>query len=166
MTTISHYLSGDHGRCDDLFAECEMHAARQKWTEAVASCARFGALLERHFQMEEAVLFQAFELATGNASGPTRVMRLEHEQMRNMLASMRAALESRHADNFFGCADTLNTLMQQHNMKEENILYPMADNVLRPRAQEIIQAMTALQAADVASGSERAEPQSKHETAA
>jgi hemerythrin-like domain-containing protein len=63
-------------------------------------------------------------------SGPTEVMRGEHRQMRDLLAQMKDALTSRDADAFSGAAETLLILMQQHNMKEENILYPMCDNAL------------------------------------
>jgi DUF438 domain-containing protein len=63
-------------------------------------------------------------------SGPTEVMRGEHRQMRDLLAQMRASLANRDSDDFGGNAETLLIMMQQHNMKEENILYPMCDNAL------------------------------------
>jgi hemerythrin-like domain-containing protein len=63
-------------------------------------------------------------------SGPTEVMRGEHRQMRDLLAQMEGALAVRDSDTFGGAAETLLILMQQHNMKEENILYPMCDNAL------------------------------------
>ena len=59
--------------------------------------------------------------------GPTQVMRGEHAEMRATLAQLRAALASRDLDEFGGEAETLLIMMQQHNMKEENILYPMCD---------------------------------------
>ena len=40
----------------------------------------------RHFEMEEAVLFPAFEEATGMTQGPTMVMHAEHVQMKGVLA--------------------------------------------------------------------------------
>ena len=86
--------------------------------------------LETHFASEEELLFPAFEAATGMTSGPTEVMRGEHRQMRDLLAQMQAAVTSRDSDAFGGAAETLLILMQQHNMKEENILYPMCDNAL------------------------------------
>ena len=54
-------------------------------------------------------------------------MRGEHAEMRATLAQLRAALASRDLDEFGGEAETLLIMMQQHNMKEENILYPMCD---------------------------------------
>jgi hypothetical protein len=50
--------------------------------------------------------------------------------MRELLAQMKAGLDDRDDDGFSGNAETLLIMMQQHNMKEENILYPMCDNAL------------------------------------
>jgi DUF438 domain-containing protein len=57
-------------------------------------------------------------------------MRGEHRQMRDLLAQMKLALDERDGEGFGGAAETLLIMMQQHNMKEENILYPMCDNAL------------------------------------
>ena len=78
-------------------------------------------------QAEEQELFPRFEAATGMTQGPTQVMRDEHADMRATLAQLHAALDSRDLDEFAGEAETLLIMMQQHNMKEENILYPMCD---------------------------------------
>ena len=40
---------------------------------------------------------------------------------------------------YFGIAETLLIMMQQHNMKEENILYPMCDQHLAEEAEELVQ---------------------------
>ncbi|MBT3836906.1 MAG: hemerythrin domain-containing protein, partial [Thiotrichales bacterium] len=79
---------------------------------------------------EEEILFSAFEEATGSAQGPTMVMRMEHEQMRSLLQNLQQAVESRDAEQALGVADTLMIMMQQHNMKEEQMLYPMIDRSL------------------------------------
>ena len=50
-------------------------------------------------------------------------------------------IAQRDADGFLGNSETLNTLMQQHNMKEESILYPMTDRVLDGRQEALIGAM-------------------------
>jgi len=97
--------------------------------------------MERHFQKEEDTLFPAFEQATGNAMGPTRVMRLEHRQMRDALAEMSNALAGGDLEDYLGQAETLLILMQQHNIKEEQILYPMCDQILGAAAAGMIQAM-------------------------
>ena len=63
-------------------------------------------------------------------TGPTEMMRMEHDQMRVLFAEMRDALEKKKNDDYLGIADTLLILMQQHNIKEEQILYNMMDQRL------------------------------------
>ena len=147
MTSITDYLGSDHKRCDELFASAETHANEQRWKDAQADLKAFNAALERHFTMEERVLFPAFEEATGNTQGPTYVMRMEHQQMRSMLSILEESLANHDADSFFGYSETLNTLMQQHNLKEESILYVMTDRVLSGRQDHIISAMSGIDAA-------------------
>lgn len=146
MTSIAAYLGSDHKRCDDLFASTETHISKQRWEQAQSDFSAFVSALERHLSMEEHVLFPEFEKATGSNQGPTSVMRMEHQQMRSILAMLRDSLDQRDADNFFGYSETLNTMMQQHNMKEESILYVMTDRVLSGRQDEIISAMSRLEA--------------------
>ena len=128
--SITAPLFQHHKHCDEIFADAEEACGKGDWTAGAAAFERLRGQLETHFASEEDLLFPAFEAATGMTSGPTEVMRGEHRQMRDLLAQMQGAVESRDSDAFGGAAETLLILMQQHNMKEENILYPMCDNAL------------------------------------
>jgi iron-sulfur cluster repair protein YtfE (RIC family) len=128
--SITTPLFQHHKHCDEIFADAEEACADGDWTAGGEAFALLSNQLETHFSSEEELLFPAFEAATGMTSGPTEVMRGEHRQMRDLLAQMQGALASRDGDAFGGAAETLLILMQQHNMKEENILYPMCDNAL------------------------------------
>ncbi len=119
-----------HKHCDEIFADAEEACGNGDWAAGAKAFAAFAGQLETHFLSEEEVLFPAFESATGMVSGPTEVMRGEHRQMRELLAQMKLALDERDGDGFGGTAETLLIMMQQHNMKEENILYPMCDSAL------------------------------------
>lgn len=141
MHTISHYMASDHKRCDELFADAETCVNNNDWSGAEAGLKGFTEGLERHFTMEETVLFLAFEKAIGSSDGPTSVMRMEHKQLRSILVMLNEALAKRDADSFLGYSETLNTMMQQHNMKEESILYLMTDRVLSGQHEEVISAM-------------------------
>lgn len=130
METIRDLLTNDHRQCDDLFAVVEQAVAQGEWEKADAAFARFCAAMNRHFDLEEETLFPQFEAQTGMTMGPTQVMRGEHRQMRELLAAAEVSLEARDADDYSGYAETLLIMAQQHNMKEENILYPMCDQHL------------------------------------
>ena len=119
-----------HKHCDEVFAEAEEACSKGDWSSGGKAFADLADQLDNHFTSEEEVLFPAFESATGMTSGPTEVMRGEHRQMRELLEQMKQSLDDRDGEGFGGTAETMLIMMQQHNMKEENILYPMCDSAL------------------------------------
>ena len=136
--SIAVFMHSHHSHCDGLFADAEEAGTGGDWGRAGGLLADFRDELEEHFASEETVLFPAFEAATGMTEGPTRVMRVEHGQMRELVAQMADALGRKDRDAFAGAAETLLVFMQQHNMKEEHILYPMCDRALPPTMAEAL----------------------------
>jgi len=136
--SLVDYFTSKHRSCDGGWADVEA-AAEAGDPGATAACwSRFRNALLRHLAMEEQLLFPAVEAATGMANaGPTQVMRMEHEQMRGVLEQMSAAVERGDAEELIDQGDTLNVLIQQHNMKEEGMLYPMAERALQARWPEL-----------------------------
>ena len=55
---------------------------------------------------------------------------MDHEQMRALMKSLEDAFVTRDKDGFLGKCETMMVLIQQHNMREEQVLYPMTDEVL------------------------------------
>jgi len=143
MSSIKEYLTNDHRRCDEVFANMEAKAG-EDLSAAKELAQEFVADMERHFQMEERVMFLEFETKTGMTQGPTEIMRQEHTQMRNLMAQLLEAIENNDKDKFFGLSETLMILLQQHNMKEEQMLYTMAQQHLSPDADRIIAMMDSL----------------------
>lgn len=131
MTAISDLYGQHHDTCDDAFSEAEAAGTEGRWDDARASLSCFVKLLEAHLASEEETLFPAFESATGMREGPTAVMRLEHSHMRALVERLGRALDAKDAAEFSSAAETLLILMQQHNMKEERMLYPMCDQALK-----------------------------------
>lgn len=144
MDSIHDMMADDHSRCDDLFAAAEEAVSAADWDRAMRDFAAFRDALEHHFMIEESVLFPAFEARTGMIQGPTEVMRMEHAQMREFLEQMDEDMHGRSADGYLGLSETLLILMQQHNAKEEQVLYPMADQVLAAQRDALIEKMRAL----------------------
>lgn len=130
MNSLTEPLREHHKHCDELFVSAEAAVVDRDWTTAECLLPDYVAAMETHFRTEEETLFPAFEAATGMTMGPTRMMRHEHAQMRELFGQMSMALAERDAENFASAAETLLVFMQQHNMKEENILYPMCDRGL------------------------------------
>jgi iron-sulfur cluster repair protein YtfE (RIC family) len=141
MPTLTEKLTGEHRSCDDLFAGAETPVADGNMVAARNGLKRFVAAMERHFRREEEVLFPAFEARTGQTQGPTLVMRGEHEQMRQLFRELQKSLGEGDGERFLGLSETLLILMQQHNAKEEQVLYPMSDQVLGGEAEALIERM-------------------------
>lgn len=144
MNTISSFLTSDHRACDNEFANLENAIASLNWEEAKNQFDKFSGDLLHHFDMEEKVMFPVFEEVTGMSQGPTMVMRMEHSQMRSILDDLKADIEKKDKNHFFGVSESLMMLMQQHNMKEEQMLYSMADMHLGSLVSKVIEDMKAL----------------------
>jgi hemerythrin-like domain-containing protein len=90
-----------------------------------------------HHQKEEGVLFKAMT-ASGMPThqGPIAVMLHEHEQGRAYTRGMREAAESLQAGDDSAVSKIIDNargytaLLREHIMKEDNVLFPMAENVL------------------------------------
>jgi hemerythrin-like domain-containing protein len=140
MSNIKEFMSQDHKDCDEIFAQME-DAVANKSEDALEKFEKFQDSLTKHFKMEEMVLFPQFEQKTGMTQGPTQVMVMEHEQMRELLSKMQEAIETNDKDKFFGLSETIMILMQQHNMKEEQMLYTMIQQHLGEDADYLITQM-------------------------
>jgi len=127
---ISNYLRQEHRECDTYFAKAEEAVAHGKWEEAIKAFETFAHETLQHFKKEEHELFPAFEAQTGQTQGPTMVMRYEHEQVRGLVGKMAHALDAKDKDAYLSLAESMMILLQQHNMKEEQMLYAMCDRML------------------------------------
>ena len=141
MSTITEYMTGEHRHCDELLAALEVAVNEDYWDKAALLTADFLQTIEHHLTMEETVLFPAFEQKTGMVGGPTMIMREEHKQMRDLFLQLQWALDGKSGGEFLDTTETLLILMQQHNIKEEGILYPMSDQHLGAEAQQVLARM-------------------------
>jgi len=129
MQTIIEFMSADHKTCDERFALAEEAAYANNWGEAETAFNAFRESMQRHFRREEELLFPAL-LAIGGPAGPVQMMNMEHAQMNSLLDSMATVLANKDANGYTGLSETLLIVMQQHNLKEEQILYPIAQRLL------------------------------------
>lgn len=135
--TIASYFQKDHERLDRLFDEFQ----------AVQACDSIGARelfenfrrgLERHMAWEEEILFPLFESKTGmKDDGPTQMMRREHEQMRKLIKSLQEKMKKEEQGDEDQEAALIECLAQ-HNRKEENMLYPMIDQLITPEERQAV----------------------------
>jgi hemerythrin-like domain-containing protein len=138
-------MKSDHRACDDSFANMENAVDSGDWINASKVFESFASDLNHHFDIEEDVMFPAFEARGAGHCNPTPVMIMEHTQMRNVLKQMRDDLNNKNKEHFFGLSETLMMTMQQHNMKEEQMMYPMIDESLGEESQMLLDEMKQLE---------------------
>lgn len=87
--------------------------------------------LRRHIYLEEEMLFPP--LRDAGLVGPILVMLREHAQMWQILETLDRQLAADERDDALrdSCRELV-VLLQRHNPKEEQILYPQADTVVDP----------------------------------
>jgi hemerythrin-like domain-containing protein len=129
MTSLSATLTEHHRLCDALFESASEAADAGDWSALRKRLATMSDALLRHFAFEEDALFPAFEAMTGLSEGPTAVMRMEHAHMRNLLQGLAAAAPEHDPDGCRAELDNLFVMLQQHNAKEEGVLYPACEQL-------------------------------------
>ena len=128
---LAFFFEQDHRDCDARWIDVEELLDAEDIEMAQAAWHKYDASMRRHIAMEEEVLFPAFDAKSGTAgSGPVAVMKLEHRQMEGLLEQIGEAMDAGRAEQAMELGDTLLMLVQQHNDKEEGMLYPAAENLL------------------------------------
>ena len=126
---IDEALSWDHDRLEALEAAAFAGRAAGDLQAAFDLYAEFALGLRRHIGFEEDILFPAFERLSGMPAGPTTVMRAEHREIERLLEAIAGGIGDAAAD-VDGLRADLHRVLGEHNVKEEGVLYPMADNCL------------------------------------
>ncbi|MCA9606096.1 MAG: hemerythrin domain-containing protein [Myxococcales bacterium] len=88
---------------------------------------------ELHHAKEEAFLFPAMEEAGHSRhAGPIGVMLMEHDDGRGLIAEMLNAFEdpAAGADTFEAAALSFAEMIRNHILKEDEILFPLAEETL------------------------------------
>jgi hemerythrin-like domain-containing protein len=139
MESISSYMQDDHLTIDGFAERAAVAAEARDWTNLEREGAEFLRRLRRHIEMEEQVLFPAFEQRTGMlTTGPSRVMRMEHELMRPILDEMHEAVAAQDGGGYQRAAKALLDILVPHNRKEEQMMYPMLDRAAGEDAQALL----------------------------
>jgi iron-sulfur cluster repair protein YtfE (RIC family) len=130
--SVTAYLGWDHDRLDEALRSVSSAVERGRFADAAAGYEEVELGLLRHMRIEEELLFPVFEARSGMVNGPTDVMRDEHRQVRTALGLMRHGLLRTDARAYGEGLRFFDSVLPDHNAKEEHILYPTLDRLLRP----------------------------------
>lgn len=139
METITEYMMQDHVLIDGIFERAGSAAAAQDFAALEREAELFLQRIGRHIDIEETLLFPAFEERTGmSAGGPSAQMRVEHQQMDEVFGRMREALGKRDAGAYQRAAQALLEILVPHNLKEEQMMYPMIEQAVGDEASSLL----------------------------
>ena len=128
--SVTELLCRDHRRLDSILADAKRCLVAGDLPRASARFAEFRGGLDHHIAAEEWVLFPAFEKFTGGG-GLTQVMRMEHAEIRRLMAEVASNLERGDDERHATPLAALTARIYAHNGKEERILYPATDQAAR-----------------------------------
>ncbi len=121
--SLAAALEHDHREIDEGFAAFRDSSDRAALTRSIAA-------LRRHIYLEEEVLFPPLHAA--GVVAPIFVMLREHAQIWQALDSLESELSDTGppSDPALLLLHQLGVQLEHHNMKEERVVYPPADDVL------------------------------------
>lgn len=131
LRTVNEALSWDHDRLEGLEARAFKAREDGDLEQAAALFSVFAFGLRRHIRFEEELLFPEFEAKAGFPStmGPTEVMRVEHREILEILERIEKAIGD-GASRVEPLRQGLHAVLGDHNVKEENVVYPGTDRAL------------------------------------
>jgi hemerythrin-like domain-containing protein len=125
---ITDALLGEHAIFYLLFQDLEESLSTIESTTALSNrTAPLAFSLEAHASLEDELLFTALEPHLGAQSGPLVVMRMEHDQIVNLLGRIESATELEQAR---ALATQMIQVARGHFQKEEQVLFRMARQFL------------------------------------
>jgi len=123
---ITDALYGEHGPLYALLSHCESSANQWEHADLLLAGRAVEAALLSHAEVEDDLLFRALE-AKMPPGGPAEVMRAEHAEIDATLAALRDSADEASARN---AIQRVAHLARDHFAKEEQVLFPIAEELL------------------------------------
>jgi iron-sulfur cluster repair protein YtfE (RIC family) len=124
-------LRGEHGAFYALFDEVEaMGSSAGNAAQAQSAMAVLAALVTSHGALEEKLLYSALEPHLGKGA-PLDVMREEHAEIERTLERLEDAYD---VDQAIGWVMHALSIARSHFLKEEQVLFTMAEQILDDEA--------------------------------
>jgi len=153
MTNLCSSLESEHRLIEQVLSALEREADlidagnavdADFFTKALAFIREFADGL--HHQKEEQTLFpKLVEVGVPREGGPVGVMLADHENGRSFVRAMAASLEAaasgdtRARSALLAAARSYVDLLRAHIMKEDGVLFPMAEQLLDSSQQDEMQ---------------------------
>jgi hemerythrin-like domain-containing protein len=125
---VTDALLGEHGVFYAQFDRLEETMPSEDRVEVLrGQAALLASALAPHARLEDDLLFGAMDGVVGAGSGPTEVMRAEHEEIEAALRALESMTDANAARATF--LEAIH-LARVHFLKEESVAFPSAEEVL------------------------------------
>lgn len=139
-------LIADHERADDLFLQHQEALMEMDMPRAHARLLAYQQALEAHMEAEEKLLLPVYERAGRIPGGPPEFFSGEHRRMREFLVriyDMLHAMDPGRPDRrrviaLFDHEAAYKHLVEHHDLREKNILYPALDRVTHAEERAVM----------------------------
>lgn len=145
-----------HASLHERFASHRDHVVGLEFLQALGSLEQFEQELRGHMEVEEKVILPLYEERIGHVPGGDP--QFFHPEHRNLLKNLERAREGlrrliaeptsgrRQAHEFLQEESLLYQLLEHHDLRERNILYPRLSEALSPSEREEVLARCGLPA--------------------
>ena len=123
---IAKILQQDHERLDRLLEDAAQAVKDERWADAAKTLETFRrGIVDGHMAVEESLLFPAFEAWEGGEDHAlTALLRKGHRDLQVFFSEMADAIAAQDAEEFDDLLSTVQTILKQHDAKEESEVYP------------------------------------------
>ena len=138
MNTTDNWLVHDHGEYEELLSHCREAVESEDWESVKHIFTEFIQRLKAHVDLEEQVLYPAYESKSAAPKEPTDSLRHEHDKLIQYLRGMLPICSTRNSEPFLECLVEFEKLLIKHHEKEEDIFLPMAGLILQDEREELL----------------------------
>lgn len=123
---IAKILQQDHERLDRILEDAAQAVHNARWADAADTLETFRrGIVDGHMAVEESLLFPAFEAWEGGEDHAlTALLRKGHRDLQVFFSEMADAIAAQDAEEFDDLLSTVQTILKQHDAKEESEVYP------------------------------------------
>lgn len=125
MTHFDRAFLGEHREMEQRLREVGLHVSRGEWDLAAATVERQKAHLAHHIDVEERLVYPAFEAqADGEGLRTLAFLRKRHLELPVFFDELSDALAERDSESAQETLETLLRIIADHHQSEEKDVFP------------------------------------------
>ena len=149
MTNSDNWLVHEHSLYEGLLSLCQDAVEMEDWETVDRVFNELVTHLKRHMDLEEEVLYPAYESTPHAPQGPTAALREEHSAIVRLIRDMGRIINTKDSEHVLSGLTHLEFQMIKHHEKEEDIFLPMASHILNTSRVELLRKLSEFDASNI-----------------